>query len=179
MVLSDRDIEAVQLLRDLIKPWTPELLKPASYDLRLGPEFIRFNDRPDHVIDLSDPTGDDGERCMVNALGEFEIEPGEFVLAQTIERVNIPGHLVARVEGKSTTGRSGLLVHVTAGYIDPGFRGHITLELANLRGSTIRVREYQKIAQLSLLKLSSVARDLYRGRYQDADGVEAAKPEVA
>jgi dCTP deaminase len=181
MVLSDEDI--IQLCvggpdESLIDPFNQVLVKPASYDVRLGKTFIRFpNDSRDHVIDLADPTAG-GEVHVVQPGEAMVLEPGEFALAETFEWVNIPNGIVARVEGKSTTGRSGLMVHVTAGYIDPGFKGRITLEVCALRGAKLRLTPGQKIAQLSFLRMTAPARHPYAGRYQNAAGPEAVKDEV-
>lgn len=176
MVLSDREIEQ---LCGVIDPFNSEQLKPASYDLRLGNRFIRFPfDSRDKVITLGMPPTGDASSIEVEDDGELIIEPGEFILAHTVERVNMPDHLVARVEGKSTTGRSGLLVHATAGYIDPGYKGVITLELYALRRCKVSLRPGMPIAQLSLLQMTSKAKHPYQGRYQNADSVEPAKAPI-
>lgn len=181
MVLSDEDIAHLCVgspEESLIDPFNQTLLKPASYDVRLGKTFIRFpNDSRDHVIDLADPSAG-GEVTVLEPGEAMILEPGEFALAETFEWVNIPNGVVARVEGKSTTGRSGLLVHVTAGYIDPGFKGRITLEVCALRNAKLRLTPGQKIAQLSFLRMTAPARHPYAGRYQNAAGPEFVKEEV-
>jgi dCTP deaminase len=173
MVLSDRDIWMRQMSQSIIEPFDLGHLKPASVDLRLGDFIIRFPyDRGEvHTLGELDKLG---VQDFIPASGLL-LDPGEFILAQTFERVTIPDDLVARVEGKSTTGRSGLLVHVTAGYIDPGFSGVITLELCNLRRCRLRLEQGVSIAQLSLLQMTSAAKSPYRGRYQGANAVESAK----
>jgi dCTP deaminase len=175
VVLSDREILN---LSGVIFPFNSDQLKPASYDMTLGTHFIRFPyDNPRQVVEIDRPR-DDGVLEEVEPGDSLLLQPGEFILAQTAEKVCLPDNLVGRVEGKSTTGRSGLMVHVTAGYIDPGFRGYITLELCGLRNACIRLTPGTPIAQLSLLQMTSKASQPYRGRYQDAGGVQPARPEA-
>ncbi len=140
MMLSDRDIlHAIECEGLAVDPFSPNLLQPASLDVRLGHEF-RI---PGYV--------------KSTFVGPMVMSPGRFVLGHTLETVKIPSHLAVRVEGKSTWGRQGLQVHLTAGFIDPGFEGQITLELHNAGQATLRLERGMPIAQLSFHRLSSPA----------------------
>jgi dCTP deaminase len=175
MVLNDTDLH--RLGPSLVDPFDPGMVQPASIDLRLGDEFIVFDRDETIAIDLDDVPADFGRKVRV-AAGErdwFVLHPGEFCLAVTRERVAIPGDMVARVEGRSSVGRLGLAIHVTAGYIDPGFRGPITLEMANLSPHPMILRPGKSICQLSVMMLTHRAKQPYDGRYQDSDGVVASR----
>lgn len=159
--------------KGMIDPYNRDQLQPASYDVRLGSELIIFPAGWDHC-DLGAITHV-GRKVEMDASG-WKLAYGDFVLGATRERVEIPNDMVARVEGKSSLGRLGLLVHVTAGFIDPGFRGNITLEIANIRPrSTILLRPDVAIAQLSFTHMPSPAVHPYSGHYQDASGVEGSR----
>lgn len=138
-----------------------EARQPASVDVRLDSRVILYP--PDgQVVTIDD---------------RFEIGPGQFILGSTIERVYIPPEYAARVEGKSSWGRRGLTIHVTAGFIDPGFSGHITLEMVNVSPNPIPVPVGCWIAQLSLHRMLYAVKPehLYKGKYQNADGPEGPK----
>lgn len=184
MYLSDRDI--IQRLEQgdlVIEPLDdPELqIQPASVDLRLGDSFRRWIEYPNHPFDTARPNLD--HETSHTFLGRkdqaFTLQPGEFVLATTIERVELPNDLLARVEGRSSIGRLGITVHVTAGFIDPGFRGRITLEMANLNHSPVKLYAGMRICQLSICQLSSPCLRPYGRRpgskYQDQDDVVASR----
>lgn len=158
----------------LIEPYTPEQVQPASYDVRLGNDFKIFERDHNTAIDLSDPV-DITKHVHIRNGDFFTLHPGEFVLGVTQEFVNMPNDLVSRIEGKSSVGRLGILVHVTAGFIDPGFRGPITLEMASLHPLPVKLRPGKLIAQLSFERMASPAAQPYRGRYQNAQGVESSK----
>lgn len=158
----------------LIEPFTPEQVQPASYDVRLGNEFKIFERDHRTEIDLDDPA-DITKHVHIRDGDYFTLHPGEFVLGVTKEKVNMPDDLVSRIEGKSSVGRLGILVHVTAGFIDPGFRGPITLEMASLHPLPVKLRPGKLIAQLSFERMAQPAAEPYRGRYQDATGVESSK----
>ncbi len=157
-VLSDGTI--LRLVTDghiVITPWDPALLQPASIDLRLGNSFRVFHNHRVTAIDLREPPTNLTEQVVVDDDEPFVIHPGEFVLGRTLEHVEIPDDIVARIEGKSSLGRLGLIVHATAGFCDPGFRGTLTLELANLTRVPIMLRPGAKIAQLSFMTLDRPA----------------------
>lgn len=162
MLLSDRDILAeVDKGRLGITPWDPELVQPSSVDVRLDRYFRVFdNSRYTHI----DPAQQQDELTTLveRADGEpFVLHPGEFVLGSTLEVCSLPDDLAGRLEGKSSLGRLGLLTHSTAGFIDPGFSGHITLELSNVANLPITLWPGMKIGQLCLIKLSSPAEHPY------------------
>jgi dCTP deaminase len=176
MLLSDRDIlAAVGASRLRLDPWEPDLLQPSSVDVRLDRYFRVFNNsqythidpavQQDDLTTLVEPKDDD----------PFVLHPGEFVLGSTLEIVTMPDDLAGRLEGKSSLGRLGLLTHSTAGFIDPGFSGHITLELSNVANLPITLWPGMKIGQLCLFKLTSAAEHpygsaQYGSRYQGQRG---------
>ncbi len=176
MLLSDRDIKAeVETGRVVIEPFTVEMIQPSSVDVRLDRWFRVFeNHRYPHIdpsieqpdlTRLLEPEGDE----------PFILHPGEFVLASTYEVVTLPDDVAGRLEGKSSLGRLGLLTHSTAGFIDPGFSGHVTLELSNVANLPIMLYPGMKIGQLCLFRLSSPAEHpygsaAYGSRYQGQRG---------
>lgn len=176
MLLSDRDIQAeIDAGRIALDPWEPAMLQPSSIDFRLDRFFRVFeNHRYPHIdpaVDQSDLTRE------VETVGDepFILHPGEFVLGSTLEVVTLPDDLAARVEGKSSLGRLGLLTHATAGFVDPGFSGHVTLELANVATLPIKLYPGMKIGQLCFFRLSSPSAhpygsDKYGSRYQGQRG---------
>ena len=176
MLLSDRDILAeIDAGRIAVDPYDPAMIQPSSIDFRLDRFFRVFeNHRYPHIdpaIDQEDLTR------VVEAQGEepFILHPGEFVLGSTYEVVTLPDDLAARVEGKSSLGRLGLLTHATAGFVDPGFSGHVTLELANVATLPIKLYPGMKIGQLCFFRLSSPAQHpygsaKYGSRYQGQRG---------
>ena len=157
-VLSDGTIlRLVEEGRIRIDPWDPKLVQPASIDLRLGDSFRVFHNHRATAIDLRDPPANLTEEVVVPAGEPFVIHPGEFCLGRTLEWVKIPDDIVARIEGKSSLGRLGLIVHATAGFCDPGFEGTLTLELNNLTRVPIRLYPDLPIAQLSFMTLDKPA----------------------
>lgn len=161
-VLSDGTIRRlVESGRVRISPWDPGLVQPASVDLRLGNSFRVFHNHRVTAIDLRDPPTNLTEQVVVDDDDAFVIHPGEFALGRTLEEVELPDDIVARIEGKSSLGRLGLIVHATAGFCDPGFRGTLTLELANLTRVPIMLRPGAKIAQLSFMTLDRAAERPY------------------
>jgi dCTP deaminase len=157
-VLSDGTI--LQLVREGrigVEPWDPEMVQPASIDLRLGDSFRVFHNHRATAIDLRDPPANLTEEVVVPPGEPFVIHPGEFCLGRTLEWVRIPNDIVARIEGKSSLGRLGLIVHATAGFCDPGFEGTLTLELNNLTRVPIRLYPALPIAQLSFMTLDKPA----------------------
>jgi dCTP deaminase len=157
-VLSDGTIiELVDAGHIRIDPWDPSLVQPASVDLRLGDSFRVFHNYRASAIDLRDPPENLTEEVVVVDDESFVIHPGEFCLGRTLEWVELPDDIVARIEGKSSLGRLGLIVHATAGFCDPGWHGTLTLELNNLTRVPIVLTPGQAIAQLSFMTLDRPA----------------------
>jgi dCTP deaminase len=157
-VLSDATIlEQVQTGRIRIDPWDPGLVQPASVDLRLGDSFRVFHNHRASAIDLRLPPSGLTEEVVIGAEESFVIHPGEFCLGRTLEWVELPDDIVARIEGKSSIGRLGLIVHATAGFCDPGWKGTLTLELNNLTRIPIKLYPGLPIAQLSFMALDRPA----------------------
>jgi len=161
-VLSDGTIRRlVDEGRIVIRPWDPGMVQPASVDLRLGDSFRVFHNHRIPAIDLAAPPSELTEGVEVLDGESFVIHPGEFVLGRTQEYVEIPDDIVARIEGKSSLGRLGLLIHSTAGFIDPGWDGHVTLELSNVANLPITIYPGMKIGQLSFVQLLEPAEHPY------------------
>ncbi len=176
MLLSDRDILAeLEAGRIRLEPFDPAMVQPSSIDFRLDRYFRVFEN---HMYPHIDPAEDQSDltRMVETAHGEpFILHPGEFVLGSTYEVVSLPDDLAARVEGKSSLGRLGLLTHATAGFVDPGFSGHVTLELANVATLPIKLWPGMKIGQLCFFQLSSPSEHpygsaKYGSRYQGQRG---------
>lgn len=183
VILSDRDILARLAKGDLVVDPLDDpsvQVQPASVDLRLGDEFLVFRHTS---IPFIDPTAEAKESytepARVAPGGMFVLHPGEFALGTTHERVQIPADLVARVDGRSSLGRLAVVVHSTAGFIDPGFRGRITLELSNLGRIPVALRPMMRVCQLSFETMTSPAERPYgsaRGsKYQDQAGPVASR----
>ena len=155
-VLSDRDIRAaMQAGRVRVDPYDPSCLQPSSVDLHLDREFRVFRNNRYPYIDPRQSQPDLTEIVAIQDDEPFILHPGEFVLGQTLEWVELPDDLVARLEGKSSLGRLGLLIHSTAGYVDPGWKGNLTLELSNVANLPIALYCGMKIGQISFFKMSS------------------------
>ena len=155
-VLADRDIRAaLQEGRIRVDPYDPACLQPSSVDLHLDREFRVFHNHRYPHIDPRMEQSDLTELTTVDGDEPFILHPGEFVLGQTLEWVELPDDIVARLEGKSSLGRLGLLIHSTAGYVDPGWRGNLTLELSNVSNLPIALYPGMRIGQISFLVLSS------------------------
>lgn len=176
MVLSDRSIKA-QLAagRLVIEPYDPALLQPSSVDVRVAAQFRVFRNSRQPFIDVRRPAEDLTELVEIGADEPFILHPGEFVLGTTLERVALPDDLVARLEGKSSLGRLGLLIHSTAGYIDPGWDGDITLELSNVSRLPITIYAAMRIGQLSFHEMTTPVDTPYRGKYQGQRGPTASR----
>ncbi|WP_369375729.1 dCTP deaminase [Promicromonospora sp. Populi] len=181
MLLSDRDIRAeLEADRVVLDPYDASMLQPSSIDVRLD-KFFRLFDN--HKYPFIDPAVDQPELTrLVEADNNeaFVLHPGEFVLGSTYEAVTLPDDVAARLEGKSSLGRLGLLTHSTAGFIDPGFSGHVTLELSNVATLPIKLWPGMKIGQLCFFRLSSASEhpygsDLYGSRYQGQRGPTASR----
>ena len=176
MLLSDRDIVAeIDAGRIVLDPYEAGMLQPSSIDVRLD-RFFRVFDN--HKYPHIDPAQDQSDLTrMVEPEGDepFILHPGEFVLGSTYEVVSLPDDIAARVEGKSSLGRLGLLTHATAGFVDPGFSGHVTLELANVATLPIKLYPGMKIGQFCVLRLTSPSEHpygsaKYGSRYQGQRG---------
>ena len=156
MVLSDRDIRAeIAAGRIVIDPYIPEAVQPSSVDLHLDRRFRVFRNSRYPFIDVRSDQPELTELVEIGGDDPFILHPGEFVLGSTFERVELPNDLVARLEGKSSLGRLGLLIHSTAGYVDPGWEGNLTLELSNVANLPITLYDGMKIGQISFQRLSS------------------------
>jgi dCTP deaminase len=176
MVLSDRSIrEEIALGRVAIEPYDDALVQPSSVDVRVSGQFRVFRNNRQPFIDVRRPSEDLTDLVEIAGDDPFILHPGEFVLGSTLERVRIPDDLVARLEGKSSLGRLGLLIHSTAGYIDPGWDGQITLELSNVATLPITIYFGMRIGQISFLRLSTPADQTYRGKYQGQSGPTASR----
>jgi dCTP deaminase len=155
-VLSDRDIAAaIAAGRVRVSPYDATDLQPSSVDLHLDRSFRVFRNNRYPFIDVRSPQPDLTELLSIADDEPFVLHPGEFVLGQTIEWVELPDDLVARLEGKSSLGRLGLLIHSTAGYVDPGWKGNLTLELSNVANLPIALYFGMKIGQISFFQMSS------------------------
>ncbi len=158
MLLSDRDIRAgVADRRITLSPWDEAMVQPSSVDVRLDKVFRVFENHRYAVIDLAVDQPELTREVVCEGEEPFVLHPGEFVLGATWERVSLGNDVAARLEGKSSLGRLGLLTHSTAGFIDPGFDGHVTLELSNVANLPIVLYPGMKIGQLCFFQLSSAA----------------------
>lgn len=157
MILSDYSI--IKRLESGSLALSPEpstdQFQPASLDIRLGRDFVFFNSGVGCILDARGESKHTISEVSIPDGGSITIDPGEFVLGTTLERITMPDDLVARVEGRSSIGRLGLTVHVTAGFIDPGFEGTITLEIANLNKHPIRIYAGMRIAQLAFQSMTT------------------------
>jgi dCTP deaminase len=181
VLLSDRDIrDEVAAGRVKVEPFTEAMIQPSSVDVRLDRFFRVFENHKYSVIDPSIEQADLTREVAVAPDEFFILHPGEFVLASTYEVITLPDDIAGRLEGKSSLGRLGLLTHSTAGFIDPGFSGHITLELSNVANLPVKLFPGMKIGQLCLIKLSSPAEHpygsaVYGSRYQGQRGPTPSK----
>jgi len=158
MILSDRSLRlALAEGRIVIDPLEERNIQPSSIDLRVDGLFRVFRNHTAGVIDVKQDLEDLTELVQIPEEGVFMLHPGEFVLGSTAERIKVPDDLVARIEGKSSLGRLGLLIHSTAGFIDAGFDGHITLELSNVANLPITIYPGMKIGQVSFLQMTTPA----------------------
>ena len=181
MLLSDRDIRhEVDRKRIQLDPWDETMVQPSSVDVRLGRFFRLFDNHKYQHIDPATDQPDLTRLVEVEPQEPFVLHPGEFVLGATYEVVTLSDDVAARLEGKSSLGRLGLLTHSTAGFIDPGFSGHVTLELSNVATLPITLWPGMKIGQLCFFRLSSAAEhpygsERYGSRYQGQRGPTASR----
>jgi dCTP deaminase len=181
MLLSDRDIRAeLDGRRIELDPYEPRMIQPSSIDVRLDRFFRLFSNHKYPFIDPAEDQPDLTHLVEVGGDEPFILHPGEFVLGSTFERVTLPDDIAARLEGKSSLGRLGLLTHSTAGFIDPGFTGHVTLELSNVATLPIKLWPGMKIGQMCFFRLTSPAEKPYgstdySSRYQGQRGPTASR----
>jgi len=176
VILSDRTMrEAIAAGRIVIDPFDESMIQPSSIDMRLDRFFRVFLNHTMPVIDVKQNLEELTQLVEITDDQPFVLHPGEFVLGATYERIGVPDDLVARVEGKSSLGRLGLLIHSTAGFIDAGFDGHITLELSNVANLPITLYPGMKIGQISFMQMTTPAdvpygSDGLRSKYQGQRG---------
>jgi dCTP deaminase len=181
VLLSDRDIRAeLDSGRVVLDPYDPAMIQPSSIDVRLDRFFRLFDNHKYAVIDPAEEQPELTRLVEVDPDDAFVLHPGEFVLGSTYESVTLPDDVAARLEGKSSLGRLGLLTHSTAGFIDPGFTGHVTLELSNVATLPIKLWPGMKIGQMCFFRLSSPAEKPYGSgaagsRYQGQRGPTASR----
>lgn len=181
MLMSDRDIRASIEAGEIgLEPLEMGLLQPSSFDVRLDRFFRLFDNHKYAYIDPAEDQSDLTHLVEVSADEAFILHPGEFVLGSTYEFVSLPDNIAARLEGKSSLGRLGLLTHSTAGFVDPGFRGHVTLELANVSNLPIKLWPGMKVGQLCFFQLTSPSEtpygsSKYGNRYQGQRGPTASR----
>jgi dCTP deaminase len=165
VVLSDRTIRVeIDAGRIEIDPFDPEMVQPSSVDVRVDKSFRVFHNNRYPFIDVRQPMEDLTELVVIEDGRPFILHPGEFVLGQTLERVTLPDDLVARLEGKSSLGRLGLLIHSTAGFVDSGFSGNLTLELSNVANLPITIYHGMPIGQLSFMRMDGPVERPYGSR---------------
>jgi dCTP deaminase len=181
MILSDVTIlEEIEAGRIVIDPFDASCVQPSSVDLHVDSRFRVFANSRYPYIDVKREMPDLTELVEVPESEAFVLHPGEFVLGSTLERVSLPADLVARLEGKSSLGRLGLLIHSTAGYVDPGWDGYLTLELSNVANLPITIYPGMKVGQISFFRLSTAAAAPYgsagtRSKYQGQRGPTASR----
>src|SRR5664279_295947 len=181
MLLSDRDIRSqIDAGRVVLDPYEPAMIQPSSIDVRLDRYFRVFDNHKYAAIDPAIEQPDLTRLVEVDSGQPFILHPGEFVLGSTYESVTLPDDIAARLEGKSSLGRLGLLTHSTAGFIDPGFSGHVTLELGNVATLPIKLWPGMKIGQLCFIRTSSPVDNPYGSgpygnRYQGQRGPTASR----
>jgi dCTP deaminase len=181
MLMSDRDIRAsIEAGQIGLEPLEMGLLQPSSIDVRLDRFFRLFDNHKYAFIDPAEQQDELTRLIEVDPAEPFILHPGEFVLGSTYEFVTLPDDVAARLEGKSSLGRLGLLTHSTAGFVDPGFKGHVTLELSNVATLPIKLWPGMKIGQLCFFKLTSASEhpygsEKYASRYQGQRGPTASR----
>lgn len=180
MILSDRDIQTSLKTRKIfVEPLFPNSIQPASVDLHLGADFLIFKSNDQIAIDPKEPIDDMMEKITINDKKQFILHPGEFALGMTYEVVGVADDMVGRLEGKSSLGRIGLIIHATAGYLDPGNKLKMTLELHNIASLPIKLYYKMPIAQLSFTPLSSAAENPYGKTKLNSKYYGAMKPQAS
>ncbi len=180
MILSDRDIKkALKKGQITIEPLFPNSIQPASVDLHLGSDFLIFRTDQHTAIDPREPLDDIMEKVSIDDKRQFIIHPGQFALGMTYENIGVANDMVGRLEGKSSLGRIGLIIHATAGYLDPGNRLKMTLELHNIANLPIKLYYKMPIAQMSFTPLSSAADHPYGQSKLGSKYYKAMKPQAS
>lgn len=180
MILSDRDIQkSLDEGRIVIDPLFPNSIQPASVDLHLGKDFLVFANHRHECIDLSKPMDDLVKDVSIDTDRPFVLHPGEFALGMTYEIIGVADDMVGRLEGKSSLGRVGIIVHATAGYIDPGNKLKITLELHNILNLPVKLYYKMPIAQIAFSPLSSPASKPYGKDELNSKYYGATKPQAS
>lgn len=170
MILPDRMIKFHGNRNEIVSPYKEENVQPSSIDLTLADKIL-IEKVSDRIIDVEE----DSIEYTPVSLESYPLKPGDFILASTKEKVNIPDYLCGLIAGRSSIGRLGIEIHQTAGFIDPGFQGKITLEIVNNSRNTIRLKEGMRIAQLILYKMEESCENSYSGKYQNAGEAEGSK----
>ncbi len=177
MVLSDRTIkQEIASGRLVFDPYDESLVQPSSVDMRVDRQFRVFHNARYPYIDVKRPMEELTELVTVEGEEPFILHPGEFVLGQTLERVSLPDDLVARLEGKSSLGRLGLLIHSTAGFVDAGFEGNLTLELSNVANLPITIYHGMPIGQISFMRMDGPVENPYGARQAGSKYQGQAEP---
>lgn len=180
MILSDRDIKkALKNKKITVEPLFPNSIQPASVDLHLGANFLIFKTDAHVAIDPKEKLDDMMEKVTIDKNKQFVIHPGQFALGMTYETVGVADNMVGRLEGKSSLGRIGLIIHATAGYLDPGNRLKMTLELHNIANLPIKLYYKMPIAQLSFIPLSSKADNPYGDKSLNSKYYKVARPQAS
>lgn len=162
MILSDRDIKKYLAEGKIsLSPFRPEAVQPASVDLRLGDTFLIFDTVNHHIIDVKQPIDGLMRKVIASSDKPFILHPGEFALGATFEEIGVDNSVVGRLEGKSSLGRLGIIIHATAGYLDPGNKLRLTLELSNIGSLPVKLYPGMPIAQMSFSPLSSECERAY------------------
>ena len=184
MILSDRSIkEEIKNGRIIIDPYSPRDVQPASVDVHLSNKILVFNNSSAPYVDLRLEIPDLTSEIIIPDDKPFILHPGEFVLGSTLEKISIPNDIVSGIEGKSSLGRIGLMIHSTAGFIDPGWRGNLTLELANVSRLPITLYFGMRIGQISFARLTTEVDNPYgsskiSSRYQNQTSPLASKTHI-
>jgi dCTP deaminase len=177
VVLSDRTIRSeIEAGRIVIEPFKEELIQPSSVDVRVDSRFRVFHNARYPYIDVRQPREDLTELVEVDEGDPFILHPGEFVLGQTLEQVSLPDDLVARLEGKSSLGRLGLLIHSTAGFVDAGFSGNLTPELSNVANLPVTIYQGMPIGQISFMRMDGPVERPYGSREKGSKYQGQAEP---
>lgn len=180
MILSDRDLKkSLETGEIKVEPLFPNSIQPASIDVHLGADFLIFKSTDHTCIDPREPIDDMMEPLTINDDRQFILHPGEFALGMTYETVSVPANMVCQLNGKSSLARMGLVVHATAGYIDPGNSLKITLEFHNLANLPLKLYYKMPIAQVAFVKLSSDAEILYGKEGLNSKYYGATKPQAS
>ncbi len=181
MILSDRSIrEEIKKGSISIEPFHPECVQPSSVDIHLSSRFLVFNTVQHAVIDVRERQNGLMRTVEIKDDEPFILHPGEFVLGSTVERMKMPNNIAGRIEGKSSLGRLGLLIHSTAGFIDPGWEGNLTLELSNVSPLPIKLYANMKIGQISFATMTTEVDNPYgsgklNSKYQGQEGPNESK----